>query len=78
MAHFYFNVRSRGRLVADPEGQEFPSLAAARASALKDALQIMSAAVLTGKRPNGSQFEIMDDHGRVVLTVPFSDAFAAD
>jgi hypothetical protein len=78
MPLFYFHLRNGEELQEDTNGEDFGSLTAAREEAILSAREIMSERVASGKKPNGSRFEIADDTGRHVLTVPFQDAYATD
>ncbi|GJE15100.1 DUF6894 family protein [Methylobacterium longum] len=77
MARFFFNVRHRPGpegLAVDPEGEEFADLNAARERALSQARIMVARERHTFIRDwMGCAFEIMDEGGQPVLTVPFSD-----
>jgi hypothetical protein len=75
MPRYYFHVRGRDGLRRDVDGIELADLQAARARAVKRACEIWSA---HPPQPgsNDDAFEIADEAGRTVLTVPFSEAFA--
>ena len=75
MPRYYFHVREGNELRRDAEGVDLPDLQAARARAVKEACRRWSE---TPPDPahNDQTFEIGDDAGRTVLTVPFSEAFA--
>ncbi len=75
MPRYYFHVRDGQGLTKDAEGLELPGIDAVRPEALKRACQAWS------ERPpesghNEQTFEVADETGRTVLTVPFSEAFA--
>jgi hypothetical protein len=75
MPRFHMNIRHGDELVEDEEGSEFPSLTEAQREAVKSARELMAARVASGQRPNHSSFEITDTSGRVVLVMPFQEAF---
>ena len=75
MPRYYFHIRDGNGVTEDREGIELPGIDAARPEALKRACRIWS------ERPpestdNDEMFEVADETGRIVLTVPFSEAFA--
>jgi hypothetical protein len=77
MARFYFNVRHRPGpegLARDLEGDELPDSAAARDHALAVARDLIARTRVDGVRNwFDCSFEITDEDGRPVMTVPFSD-----
>jgi hypothetical protein len=71
MPAYYFHVRDRGTLIRDPDGIELPDLSSAR-----DECRKLILSVLQDEQPNdefsaGREFQVEDELGRVVLTVPF-------
>ena len=74
MLHLHMNIRTGDALTIDPEGAAFETLEAARLEAIAAARQIMVDRILAGKPVDGSQFELSDATGSVVLVVPFEDA----
>jgi hypothetical protein len=75
MPRYYFHVRSGSDLTRDQEGSDLPDIQAARKQAVEMACRAWS------ERPpatadNDETFEITDEAGKVVLKVPFSEAFA--
>jgi two-component system, response regulator PdtaR len=79
MQHYFLHIRNGHVNVDDPEGADFADLASARAEAIESARQLISQCVLAGT-PMGLQrvFEIVDDDGQTVASVPFSEAIAGD
>ena len=75
MPRYYFHVRDGSDLRKDREGIELPDLQAARAKALSLACASWSAAP-PHRGHNDQSFEISDETGHTLLTVPFSEAFA--
>ncbi|MER2269791.1 DUF6894 family protein [Methylobacterium oxalidis] len=77
MPLYFFNVRHRpgpAGLAVDPEGEEFADVNAAREHALSMARISIARERLTMIRDwMVCSFEIMDESGQLVLTVPFSD-----
>ena len=77
MPRFFFNVRYRpgpAGLAVDPEGEEFADLNAARENALFQAREMIARDRHTFIRDwMDCSFEIMDEAGQPVLTIPFSD-----
>ena len=74
MPRFHMHIRHVDELLEDGEGEEFPSLAEARAEAVLAARELIAAAVAAGKKPRYSRFEIADESGRIVLVMPFEEA----
>lgn len=75
MPRYFLNLRyGRGKLAVDPEGDELPDLGAARERALDAARDLMARTRTNIVRDWFTcAFEIMDEAGQLVLTVPFSD-----
>ena len=77
MPQYYFNVRHRpgpAGVSSDPEGDELADVNAAREHALSVARKMIARDRLTLIRDwLVCSFEITDEAGALVLTVPFSD-----
>lgn len=77
MPRYFFNVRHRpgpAGLARDPEGEELADVAAAREHALTGARVVIARDRLATIRDwMDCTFEITDEAGQLVLTVPFSD-----
>lgn len=74
MARYYFHVRDRDKLIEDTEGQELPDAAAVRGEALASARELLAEAILLGEPMEHRIFDIVDEGGRKVATIPFSEA----
>ncbi len=74
MPRYFLHVREAGDLVEDPDGVDFPDVAAARMEAVEAAREIMAEHIRKGLDVSGWSFEIADGSGRPVMTVPFSEA----
>ena len=74
MSRFYLHQQIANGIIEDPDGTEAVDLAAARHEAILAARQLLANAILAGVAPLGRAFRISDDTGKVLLTVPFSDA----
>lgn len=72
MARFYFHRRNGAGLFKDPDGSDLPDLDAARAEALEAARQLWAAAIIVQRDLSDDSFEITDDHGRHLMSPPFS------
>ena len=71
---FYMNLRYRGRLFPDDEGDELPDAAAARDFALETARDLIANGRMDSIRNwFDCAFEIADEAGRTVGTVPFGE-----
>jgi hypothetical protein len=78
MARFFFQVRIGDEFFDDPEGSELAHLVAVRAQAVRIARGVMSGNILEGVLGLGASVEVRDHAWRLVLTLPFADAFLAD
>jgi len=68
------NVRYRGRLIPDHEGDELPSEEALRRHALATARDLVFGTRMDSIRSwFDCSFEITDEGGRTVLVMPFSE-----
>jgi hypothetical protein len=74
MPRFFFHIRDRDGLTEDPEGTELPDLDAARTDALAAARDILAERIAKDGRTGDPRFEIRDEAGRLLATVPFRDA----
>jgi hypothetical protein len=72
----FFHTRKQGVLADDEQGAEFDSLEEAHREAIASAREIMAERIVMGRPIHGVSFEITDEHGKVVLTVPWEDALA--
>jgi hypothetical protein len=73
MPRFYFHIMAGSRTIVDPEGTVLPTLDSAREEAIRDARELMSAAVLAGRDISQRSMKICDEGGQVLLTVLFAD-----
>ena len=82
MPLYFFNVRHRpgsAGLAVDPEGEELADVNAARERALSQARAMIARERHTFIRDwMDCSFEITDEDGQPVLTVPFSDTVPKD
>jgi hypothetical protein len=74
MVRFYFHQRTRDGLVEDPDGSDLPNLAAAVAEALLAARHLWAEAILQQRDRGGESFEITDEQGHHLISVPLRDA----
>ena len=74
MSRFYLHQQFANGLIEDPDGTEAVDLTAAKHEAILAARQLLANAILTGVLPLGTAFQITDEAGRMLVTVPFSDA----
>ena len=74
MPRYYFHLRTGEAVEADPEGTEFPSLEAAVADAHQARLEYLrDEGIAEGGQQRACRFEITDESGRLVATVPRGD-----
>ena len=76
MPLFHFNSRTGDAVLADPEGEELPTLAAAREVALATALEALLEAVKVGDVPP-DHIQITDSKGNEVAIVPLTEVLQA-
>jgi hypothetical protein len=74
LSRFYLHQQIANGIIEDPDGTEAVDLTAARHEAILAARQLLANAILTGAAPLGTAFQITDEAGQVLLTVPFRDA----
>jgi hypothetical protein len=70
---YFMNIRYRGRIVPDHEGDELPVEEAVRDHALATARDLVFGARMDAIRSwFDCSFEVTDQSGRVVLVMPFA------
>ena len=73
-SRYFMNVRYRGRLIPDHEGDELANEAAVRGHALATAHDLVFRTRMDTIRSwFDCSFEITDESGRTVLVMPFSE-----
>jgi len=71
---YFMNVRYRGRLIPDSEGDELANEAAVRGHALANAHDLVFRTRMDTLRSwFDCSFEVTDESGRTVLVMPFSE-----
>ena len=80
MARYSLRLKDGDALLPDDgEWQEFATLDAVRNEAIESARQLLSAAVLNGMAASlNQQIEVVDEHGKTVLTVPVGRAVGTE
>jgi hypothetical protein len=78
MPRFYFNVRDGDTLIADQEGVEMPGESAAVEEARQAARDLLAERVKYGEPIETRQFEILNDNGETILTLPFRSVLRLD
>lgn len=71
MPRYYFHIRCEDGLIRDPDGTELADLDAARSEAEQSARDLLANLLKNGKELDGQVFEISDDTGNVLETLPF-------
>ena len=74
VARYFFHVYDESGFVEDEEGRELDGLPTVRTQAIKGARSIMMEEVRYGRLDLRGRIEIVDDEGRPVLILPFSEA----
>jgi len=75
---FFFNIRSHEGDEHDDEGLEFETLDVAIDEAEETAREMVAERVMHQERIDGTRFEIADEKGNVLATVPFKDVLRLD
>ncbi|BCG88291.1 hypothetical protein MesoLj113c_44010 [Mesorhizobium sp. 113-3-9] len=71
---YFMNVRYRGRLIPDPEGDELANEQAVHGHALANAHDLVFRTRMDTLRSwFDCSFEVTDESGRTVLVMPFSE-----
>ena len=75
MPRYHLNVRRRGVLIEDPDGEEAADLAAIRRVAEHTIEDILRRPETYGENPRWDRctFVITDESGATLVTVPFSE-----
>ena len=71
MAKFYFHIRRGEELVTDEQGVDLPDVEAARNEGLLAAREILAEMLLHNEVVDGQEFQIANDQGELVATIPF-------
>ena len=71
MPRFFMHNREAERLIEDPDGSDLPDLDAAREEAAVAAREIAAERLRAGEPLDARRFEIHDEAGRLLATVPF-------
>jgi Domain of unknown function (DUF6894) len=74
MPRFYFHICNGNGFTEDEEGQELPSVEAARLAAIRSARDIMCADLQRGFLDLSSFIEVEDGERRLVLSLTFQQA----
>jgi hypothetical protein len=73
-ALYYFNIRTEGGLIEDPEGETCPDPQAARVAAIAKARDLITDGDQKGEDRRSWRVEITNRANQPVLTVMFSEA----
>jgi hypothetical protein len=73
-ALYYFNVRTEGGVIEDPEGDVYSDLQAMRVAATAKVRDMIAEGDQKGEDRRSWQIEIMDRANQPVLTMMFSEA----
>lgn len=74
MPRYYFHMRDGSQLLPDNEGSELYDLNAAKTEALAAAADILVARIQAGRPLGDAVFEIADETGAVVMSIPLRAA----
>ncbi len=78
MPRYYFHIRKGEVLVEDPEGTEVSETEALEDEAVEAARDLLAEGDLQGLDRREWVFEVADESGATVLTLPFSEAVESD
>ncbi|MGV3552165.1 DUF6894 family protein [Rhizobium sp.] len=78
MPKFYFHVRDGDQIIRDHEGIDMPGKDAAAAEAKQAARDLLAEQLKFGATLDTRQFEIVDDRGEKVLSLPFRSVLRLD
>jgi hypothetical protein len=71
MPRYYFHIRKGDEIEVDPEGTDFLTLDLAVSDARLAAKEMIAELLMADEVLDGQQFEISDNRGKIVATVPF-------
>lgn len=74
MPQFHLNQTYKGKYIIDDERAEFIDLAAVRHELILAAREIIADRLMKGEELNDSRFEVFNEDGEFVMTMPFSEA----
>ena len=77
MPQLYLHIHDGKELIQDDVGANFHGVEEARREAVSAAQEIACKSMLTRRRLRNWAFEITDQDGKVLLRVPFKDAFVS-
>jgi hypothetical protein len=78
MPRFYFHIRNHEDLVRDLEGVEMPNARAALDEAQEAAREILAEKVRKGEIVDGNEFEVHDELGGKLFTLPFKSVLRVE
>lgn len=70
MRRFYFNFRKGDEISVDRRGMWLPNANFARREAIQLWGTLLAVAIVTGDPPEECEYEIANDNGETVLTIP--------
>jgi hypothetical protein len=74
MPKFYFHIRRDEEFMTDAEGVDLPDVEAARREGLLAAREMLAEMILHNEVVDGQEFQITDEWGVIVATIPFRSA----
>ncbi len=78
MRRYFFHLRDGNQFDEDVEGIELPDLKAVHREATLAAREMIAEYVLLGQHMDGQCFEVTDEDGAVVATIPFKSVINLD
>jgi hypothetical protein len=77
MRRYFFNFRKGDEISRDRRGMWLPDIEAARDEAIQVWGDLIAVALLSGETPMDCEYEIADDSGEVLLTIPLAEPAAS-
>ena len=74
MPLYRFNIHNGNGLTEDEEGRDLPDDESAPAEAISGIRSILAEDILTGMLDLEGRIEVLDEAGRLSMTIPFTDA----
>lgn len=78
MPRYFFNVRTNGDLEEDHDGSEFLTYELAYDEAVRSACEIVGELIISGRAVDSRTFEITDEAGEIVGSVPMKSVIRFD
>jgi len=78
MPRYFFNVRTNGTLEEDQDGSEFLTYELAYEEAVRSACEIVGQLIISGRAVDSRTFEITNEAGEIVGSLPMKSIVRFD